>query len=68
MMRKLKALNQASDILANVIRSAALGGDSNEVYNRIHDASQYDFAGSGLWAQAKANSANNKKDENSPEL
>lgn len=63
-----RALAQSSGyFLANVIRSAAIDSEKNEIYYRIKNHCTYGQLSSGLWAQFRYNSVNNFSDENSLE-
>jgi predicted outer membrane repeat protein len=63
---KKDALSDSSGyFLANVIRSAASGSDSRDIYSRIryHDMDAHNL--SGIWAQARVQNSEINGDENS---
>ncbi|AKL97751.1 autotransporter outer membrane beta-barrel domain-containing protein [Endomicrobium proavitum] len=65
---KKGALNIASGyFLSNVIKSAALDSDNNELYNRIKSNAQSENSKAAIWTQATGASAKFGRDKNSLE-
>ncbi|MDR1196605.1 MAG: autotransporter domain-containing protein [Endomicrobium sp.] len=63
---KKNALAQASGyFLANVIRSAAVDAENNEIYDRIKNHCLYGDSEDGVWAQFRGAATTYSKDENS---